>query len=90
MQYTCRCSYLQIYQEAVLDLLKPDTGKQHTLSHNNQGIHVEGLHEQVVLNGVCALISVFLHHVSLHRPKCRNARSPHMQPIKVPNLRTCD
>ena len=51
VRYACRCSYFEVAGERVRDLLQPSTGKQLTLSHDHQGLWVEGLHEQVVLNG---------------------------------------
>lgn len=51
VRYTCRCSYLEISSERVKDLLRPEEGKHHTLSHDGQVLRVDGLHEEVVLNG---------------------------------------
>jgi hypothetical protein len=57
LRHTCRCSCLQICDEQVLDLLDPHAGKQCTVSHSSEGMHVDGLHEQVVLSGVHCFVS---------------------------------
>jgi hypothetical protein len=52
LQYTCRCSFLQIYNEQVSDLLKP-ADKPLTLRHDTaRGVFAENLSEYVVVNGV--------------------------------------
>jgi hypothetical protein len=50
-RYTVRCSLLQIYQNEVLDMLRP-TGKPLQLSETDKGVQPRDLHEEVVLNGV--------------------------------------
>lgn len=51
LQYTCRCSFLQIYNEQVSDLLKPGE-KPLTLRHDSaRGVFAEQLSEHVVVNG---------------------------------------
>ncbi|KAI8728405.1 kinesin protein KIF15, partial [Biomphalaria glabrata] len=49
-QFLCRCSFLEIYQEQILDLL--DTASQGIcLRENmNKGVFVDGLIEQVICN----------------------------------------
>lgn len=89
-QHVCRCSYLQIYNEQVLDLLDPDSSKQYSLSHSNQGVHVQGLHEEVVLNG--ALMHLFLHvqssfeHLAFHRVMCFIGSQPGRMPAAPWNV----
>lgn len=55
VQYTCRCSFLQIYQENISDLLRPHPGHGgHSLplrSSPDSGVFVEGLSEHVIVNG---------------------------------------
>ena len=54
-QYTCKCSFLQIYNEQVSDLLQP-TDKPLALRNDaKNGVYVEDLSEEVVVNGVSAL-----------------------------------
>ena len=49
--FTCRCSFLQIYNERISDLLQPG-GQSLALRYSvERGAHVEGLTEQVVVNG---------------------------------------
>lgn len=51
LQYTCRCSFLQIYNEQISDLLLPGDKPLQLRFDNNTGVYVEGLSEQVVVNG---------------------------------------
>lgn len=55
VQYTCRCSFLQIYQENISDLLRPHPAHNgHSLplrSSPESGVFVEGLTEHVIVNG---------------------------------------
>lgn len=52
MRFTCRCSYLQIYNEQVLDLLQPDSRSMPPRMVTTKGrARMEGLHEEVALNG---------------------------------------
>jgi kinesin family member 15 len=50
-QYTCKCSFLQIYNEQVTDLLRP--GNQTlTLRYDvKAGVYAENLSEHIVVNG---------------------------------------
>ena len=51
LQYTCRCSFLQIYNEQVSDLLQV-ADKPLALRHDaTHGVFAEGLSEHVVVNG---------------------------------------
>lgn len=60
VQYTCRCSFIQIYQENISDLLRPHPGHSgHSLplrSSPDSGVFVEGLSEHVIVNGAPPLI----------------------------------
>jgi kinesin family member 15 len=51
-QYTCKCSFLQIYNEQVTDLLRP--GNQTlTLRYDvKAGVYAENLSEHIVVNGM--------------------------------------
>ena len=52
LQYTCRCSFLQIYNEQVSDLLQA-CDKPLTLRYDDtRGVFAEGLSEHVAVNGV--------------------------------------
>ena len=51
LQYTCRCSFLQIYNEQISDLLHP-AEKPLTLRRSESGMIVENLTEHVVVNGM--------------------------------------
>lgn len=54
LQYTCRCSFLQIYNEQISDLLHP-AEKPLALKLDSRraesGVFVENLTEHVVVNG---------------------------------------
>lgn len=52
LQYTCRCSFLQIYNEQISDLLLPGDKPLQLRFDIDTGVYVEGLSEQVVVNGV--------------------------------------
>lgn len=51
-QYTCKCSYLQIYNEQVSDLLQPGDKPLSLRFDAKNGVYVEDLTEEVVVNGV--------------------------------------
>ncbi|XP_026399329.1 kinesin-like protein KIN-12E [Papaver somniferum] len=46
--FTCKCSYLQIYKEQILDLLDPSTTNLHIREHCKKGVYVENLKEMEV------------------------------------------
>ncbi|RNC54920.1 putative Unc104-like kinesin, partial [Trypanosoma cruzi] len=49
MRFLVRASYMQIYNEVILDLLKPTTARSLVVRHTPQrGVYVEGLSEWVV------------------------------------------
>jgi kinesin family member 15 len=51
LKYTCRCSFLQIYNEQISDLLRPGDKPLALRYDNNTGVYVENLTEEVVVNG---------------------------------------
>ena len=51
LQYTCRCSFLQIYNEQVMDLLKPGDKPLNLRHDSTRGVFAEHLSEHVVVNG---------------------------------------
>jgi kinesin family member 15 len=51
LQYTCRCSFLQIYNEQISDLLRPGDKPLALRYDNTNGVYVENLTEHVVVNG---------------------------------------
>ena len=46
-----RCSFMEIYNEMITDLLNPSTGNLNAREDIHRGCYVENLTEQVVLNG---------------------------------------
>eukprot|EP01083_Nonionella_stella_P073788 199750_1 len=48
MRFLVRCSYLQIYQEVIYDLLKPERDNLTIRENPEKGLYVEGLSEWVV------------------------------------------
>jgi kinesin family member 15 len=50
-QYTCKCSFLQIYNEQVSDLLRPGEQPLALRFDAKNGVYVEDLTEHVVVNG---------------------------------------
>lgn len=52
LQYTCRCSFLQIYNEQISDLLHPAEKPLALRYDSESGVYVENLTEHVVVNSV--------------------------------------
>merc|ERR1719174_3499129 len=48
LRFLVRCSYLQIYNEVISDLLKPERTNLHIREDKRRGVFVEGLSEWVV------------------------------------------
>ena len=46
--YLIRCSYLEIYNEQIMDLLDPSCSNLHIREDIKKGVYVEGLNEEVV------------------------------------------
>lgn len=47
-EYLIRCSYLEIYNEQIMDLLDPSQINLHIREDIKKGVYVEGLQEEVV------------------------------------------
>ena len=52
LQYTCRCSFLKIYNEQISDLLHPAEKPLALRYDSESGVYVENLTEHVVVNGM--------------------------------------
>ncbi|KAG6471084.1 hypothetical protein ZIOFF_072181 [Zingiber officinale] len=50
LKYTCKCSFLEIYNEQIIDLLGPSSASLHLREDIRKGIYVENLTEYVVEN----------------------------------------
>ena len=50
LKYNCRCSFLEIYNEQVSDLLEPSSTYLQMQEDFNRGVYVEGLLEVEVQN----------------------------------------
>jgi hypothetical protein len=48
MDFECHCSYLEIYNEQISDLLVKDSASLQLRDDNKKGIYVEGLSEKRV------------------------------------------
>ncbi|WAR21532.1 KIF15-like protein [Mya arenaria] len=48
MQFLCKCSFLEIYNEQIFDLLEPSANILHLRESLKTGVYVSGLSEQVV------------------------------------------
>lgn len=46
--YSCKCSFLEIYNEQVTDLLEPSSTMMQIREDANRGVYVEGLREEAV------------------------------------------
>ena len=51
LRVSLRCSFMEIYNEMITDLLNPSTGNLNAREDISRGCYVENLTEQVVLNG---------------------------------------
>ena len=50
MDFVCTCSFLEIYNERIYDLLEPNCGGKNLREDVKTGVHVEGLTELTVQN----------------------------------------
>ncbi|KAK4777741.1 hypothetical protein SAY87_017928 [Trapa incisa] len=50
MRFTCKCSFLEIYNEQILDLLDPSSSNLQIREDNRKGVYVENLKEVEVTN----------------------------------------
>jgi hypothetical protein len=51
LSYSCRCSFLEIYNESIRDLLNPAASNLHIREALGRGCFVEGLSETEIENG---------------------------------------
>ncbi|XP_019447716.1 PREDICTED: kinesin-like protein KIN-12E [Lupinus angustifolius] len=51
LKFTCKCSFLEIYNEQILDLLDPSSNNLQIREDNKKGVYVENLKEVEVTNG---------------------------------------
>ena len=51
LRYSLRCSFLEIYNESITDLLHPASSNLQIREDTRRGCYVEGLSEEIVLNG---------------------------------------
>lgn len=51
IRFICRCSFLEIYKEVITDLLNPAATRLPIREDFRQGVHVEGLQEEVTSSG---------------------------------------
>lgn len=54
VKYECRVSFLEIYNECVMDLLNPESTNLNMREDTNAGIYVEGVSEQSIHTGAAA------------------------------------
>lgn len=50
IEYLIKCSYLEIYNERIIDLLNPSTGNLQLREDLKRGVYVEGLVEENISN----------------------------------------
>ncbi|XP_015690068.2 kinesin-like protein KIN-12G [Oryza brachyantha] len=50
LRFTCKCSFLEIYNEQILDLLNPNSANLQIREDARKGVHVENLTEHEVSN----------------------------------------
>lgn len=51
LHYSIRCSFLEIYNENITDLLNPSSTNLHIRDNMRHGCYVDGLTEHMILNG---------------------------------------
>ena len=56
VRYSVKCSFLEIYNETITDLLKPSSGNLNLREDMKRGCYVDNLTEQIVLNGMLTTI----------------------------------
>ena len=49
-KFLCRCSFLEIYQEQIFDLLDPASSNLHLHENMKKGVFVDSLTERTVAN----------------------------------------
>ena len=52
LRFSVKCSFLEIYNENVTDLLRPSSGNLNLREDMKRGCYVDNLSEEIVLNGV--------------------------------------
>ncbi|AQK61437.1 kinesin-like protein KIN-12G [Zea mays] len=55
LRFTCKCSFLEIYNEQILDLLNPNSVNLQIREDSRKGVHVESLTEHEISNAREAL-----------------------------------
>ncbi|KAK4764368.1 hypothetical protein SAY87_013806 [Trapa incisa] len=58
MRFTCKCSFLEIYNEQILDLLDPSSSNLQIREDNKKGVYVENLKEVEVTNATEVLLQL--------------------------------
>lgn len=48
--FLCKCSFLEIYNEQIFDLLDTSSSSLQLRENIHRGVYVEGVHEQVIQN----------------------------------------
>lgn len=58
MKYTCKCSFLEIYNEQITDLLEPSSTNLQLREDMKKGVYVDNLteHSVVTVNDVLRLL----------------------------------
>ena len=56
VHFLCKCSFLEIYNETITDLLSMSDGGLHIREDIKQGVYVDGLVQAEVANGVHGLM----------------------------------
>ena len=52
LRFSVKCSFLEIYNENVTDLLRPSSGNLNLREDMKRGCYVDNLSEEIVLNGM--------------------------------------
>ena len=60
VRYSVKCSFLEIYNETITDLLKPSSGNLNLREDMKRGCYVDNLTEQIVLNGMLLVITIII------------------------------
>jgi hypothetical protein len=61
LRFLCKISFLEIYQEVITDLLQPASTRLQIREDLKRGVHVEGLSEEVVVDGEDIIIALLVH-----------------------------
>ncbi len=89
VRYSVKCSFLEIYNETITDLLKPSSGNLNLREDMKRGCYVDNLTEQIVLNGMLTTMStcmIMICAFQVFHLLCEDTKASYKQALAVPCL----